>query len=179
MATSRQRRLVLQITKGGDAGAASGAAIMAKRNHLLSVLSVGCTMLIASPCWAATVERTQGDLSINQGQGFRPIKSRINANVGDTVMVGPGGAATVVYDDGCKVNVQPGAVATIAPISPCASGSNAQAPPWECHPDQTHDCGWTAGTTAFLALFLADIGVISYLISQVHGQPSAPSPASP
>ena len=41
-------------------------------------------------------------------------------------MVAPGGSAKVVYDDGCKVDIQPGAVATIAPISPCASGSYAQ-----------------------------------------------------
>jgi hypothetical protein len=32
----------------------------------------------------------------------------------------------VVYDDGCKVDVQPGAVMTVAPLSPCASGSYAQ-----------------------------------------------------
>jgi hypothetical protein len=49
-----------------------------------------------------------------------------SANVGDSIMVGPGGSATVVYDDGCKVNVQPGAVTAIAPLSPCATGSNAQ-----------------------------------------------------
>jgi len=42
------------------------------------------------------------------------------------VMVGPGGSATVVYEDGCKVDVRPGAVTTIAPLSPCAAGSNAQ-----------------------------------------------------
>ncbi len=65
----------------------------------------------------ATVLPGQGD------QGFRPVNSRIEANVGDSVMVGPAGAATVVYEDGCKVTVQPGAVATIAPISPCASGA--------------------------------------------------------
>jgi hypothetical protein len=41
-------------------------------------------------------------------------------------MVAPGGTATVVYDDGCKVAVQPGSVTTIAPLSPCASGSSAQ-----------------------------------------------------
>ncbi len=43
-----------------------------------------------------------GDLSVNQGQGFKPVDSRIEANVGDSVMVGPGGAATVVYGDGSR-----------------------------------------------------------------------------
>jgi hypothetical protein len=92
---------------------------------VFSALSIGCAVLVASPSWAATVEPGSGDLTINQGQGFKPVTSRTNANVGDSVMVGPGGTATVIYDDGCKVRVQPGAVATIAPLSPCASGSNA------------------------------------------------------
>jgi hypothetical protein len=125
-------------------------------------------MLIGSPCWAATVEATQGDLSINQGQGFKPVKGRMNASIGDSVMVGPGGGATVVYEDGCKVAVQPGAVTTIAPLSPCASGSNAEDPQWQ----------WTPGTTAFWALWLGEVSFIAYEISQIHGQ-SAGQPASP
>jgi hypothetical protein len=96
--------------------------LMGKRRHLLSAISIGCAVFVGSPCWAATVEPGQGDLSINRGEGFKPINSRVDANVGDLVMVGPGGAATIVYDDRCKVNVQPGAVVTIAPLSPCASG---------------------------------------------------------
>ena len=85
-----------------------------------------CAMLLSGSTWAATLEPGQGNLSINQGQGFQPVNSRIDANVGDSVMVSPDGAATIVYDDGCTVDVQPGAVTTIAPLSPCASGSNAQ-----------------------------------------------------
>jgi hypothetical protein len=87
-------------------------------------------VLIGSPSWAATIEPGQGDLSVNQGQGFKPVNSRVDANVGDSVMVGPGGGATIVYDDGCKVDVQPGAVATISSLSPCASGSNAEDVNW-------------------------------------------------
>jgi hypothetical protein len=82
-------------------------------------------MLLSSSTWAATLQPGSGQLSVNQGQGFQPVDSRVDASVGDSVMVGPGGSATLVYDDGCKVNVQPGAVATVAPLSPCASGSYA------------------------------------------------------
>jgi hypothetical protein len=91
---------------------------------LLCVLS--CTVLAVSPCFAATVEPGQGSLSINRGQGFEPVPGQVAAQVGDSVMVAPGGSATVVYDDGCKVAVRPDAVTTIAPLSPCASGSYAQ-----------------------------------------------------
>ena len=71
------------------------------------------------------VTRHEPQLSSQAGQGFHPISGRVDAKAGDSVMVSPDGAATIVYDDGCKVNVQPGAVATISPLSPCASGSNA------------------------------------------------------
>jgi hypothetical protein len=95
------------------------------RRSISSVSLIGCSLLFVSASWAATIEPVQGNLSLNQGQGFQPINSRVDANVGDTVMVGPGGAAAVTYPDGCKVPVQPGAVTTIAPLSPCASGSLA------------------------------------------------------
>jgi hypothetical protein len=143
---------------------------MGNRSRLFSALSIGCSLLVASPSWAAVVEPGDGDLTVNQGQGFKPVKSSSTANVGDSVMVAPGGAATVVYDDGCKVSVQPGSVTTIAPLSPCAAGSNAQVGPSWCppvdpaHPDQT--CGWTPGTIAFGALFLGDIAALIWLISQ-------------
>ena len=156
---------------------------MGNRRRLFSALSVGCAVLVASPSWAAVVEPGSGDLTVNQGQGFKSITSRATANVGNSVMVGPGGSATVVYDDGCKVNVQPGAVTTIAPLSPCASGSNAQQWPWECppydpaHPDQTGGCGWQ--TTAFWLAFLGMGAFISYEISQSGGAPATGQPASP
>ena len=146
---------------------------MGTRRHLHRALCIGCAILMSGPSWAATVELGYGDLTINQGRGFKPMTSRTNANVGDSVMVGPGGSATVVYDDGCKVNVQPGAVTTIAPLSPCASGSNAQQWPWECppydpaHPEQTGGCGWQ--TTAFWLAFLGMGAFIGYEISQISG----------
>ena len=101
-----------------------GVDAMARRS-CLCVSLIGGSLLLVSASWAATIEPVQGNLSLNQGQGFRPVNSRIDANVGDTVVVGPGGAAAVTYSDGCKVPVQPGTVTTIAPLSPCASGSMA------------------------------------------------------
>jgi hypothetical protein len=86
---------------------------------------IGGSLLFVSACWAATIEPVQGNLQLNRGQGFQPVNSRVDANVGDTVVVGPGSTAIVTYSDGCKVSVQPGAVTTIAPLSPCASGSLA------------------------------------------------------
>ena len=101
-----------------------GVDSMARRSFL-SVSLIGGSLFLVSASWAATIDPVQGNLQLNRGQGFQPVNSRVDANVGDTVVVGPGGAAAVTYSDGCKVSVQPGAVTTIAPLSPCASGSMA------------------------------------------------------
>jgi len=118
--------------------------------------------------WAATLQPGQGDLTINQGQGFQPVNNRIDANVGDSVMVGPGGSATVVYDDGCKVTVEPGTVATIGPLSPCASGSNAQ----------DYGVNWGAVALGLGAAGLAGVGVYEATKSNNNTTTTA-VPASP
>jgi hypothetical protein len=101
-----------------------GVDSMARRSFL-SVSLIGGSLFLVSASLAATIDPVQGNLQLNRGQGFQPVNSRVDANVGDTVVVGPGGAAAVTCSDGCKVSVQPGAVTTIAPLSPCASGSMA------------------------------------------------------
>ena len=88
-------------------------------------LCFGSSLVIATASWAATVEPGQGDLSVNQGQGFQKATGRIDARVGDSVMVSPNGSATVAYADGCTIKLQPGAVMTIGALSPCAAGSYA------------------------------------------------------
>jgi hypothetical protein len=98
--------------------------------------------VLSSSTWAASLQPGQGDLSINQGKGFQPINGRVDASVGDSIMVGPSGSATLVYEDGCKVDVQPGAVATVAPISPCASGAYAD----------NNDSNWGAIAMGVVAL---------------------------
>lgn len=86
-------------------------------------------------------------------------------------MVGPGGAATVVYPDGCKVDVQPGAVTTIAPLSPCASGSYAS--------DQ-----WNNNNNLLFPILIGTgtaiaLGIGVYEANNHHRPAPAPPPASP
>jgi hypothetical protein len=156
---------------------ASWVVVMGKRGRLFSALSVGCAVLIASPSWAAVIEPGAGDLTVNQGQGFKPVQSKTNANVGDSVMVGPAGSATVVYDDGCKVNVQPGAVTTIAPLSPCASGSNAadmgvpRAVP-AAGPSYTPETNWWEAGLG-VVLLGTGIGIAAYEASKGNGTTTA------
>jgi hypothetical protein len=138
---------------------------MGKRGPFFSAVAVGCAVLVASPSWAAVLEPGIGDLTINQGQGFKPVTSSATANVGDSVMVGPGGSATIVYDDGCKVGVKPGAVATIAPLSPCASGSKAA---------NDDGWGWAIGAT----LLISGLVIAGIRAAQGNGTTAPVSPAS-
>ncbi len=95
-------------------------------------------------------------------------------------MVGPGGSATVVYEDGCKVDIRPGAVTTIAPLSPCASGSNAQnynrCPIGsDGRPHCDDDWGWWIGGI----LLAAGIGIAAWRASESNGTTTEVKPASP
>jgi hypothetical protein len=158
---------------------------MAKRRSWVSLLSIGCAALVASPSWAAMIEPGYGELTINQGQGFKPLTSRTSASIGDSVMVGAAGNAMIVYDDGCRVPVQPGAVATIAPLSPCASGSYAadmavKAPPPAV---ETAPAGYADFNPVFWAAWLGGVGFVTYEIVRANHSNATPtpgpSPASP
>jgi hypothetical protein len=164
----------------------NGAGGMRKRRPIYRTVAFGCALLVASPSWAAFVEPGYGDLTINQGQGFKPVASRINAAVGDSVMVGPSGTATLVYDDGCKVSVQPGAVTTVAPLSPCAAGSNAATvgpvtgtsyyPNCTPQPDGTLYCHPDWALIALGVGAAAALGVGVWALTNLH---SSTGPASP
>jgi hypothetical protein len=99
-----------------------------RQQRLLSALCFACGVLTASSSWAATtatVLPSQGAVMINSVNGFRQIKKPVKLKVGGSVMVAPDGLAMIAYADGCQVDVKPGAVTTIAPLSPCASGASA------------------------------------------------------
>jgi hypothetical protein len=155
---------------------------MGKPRPLISALSIGCAVLVASPSWAATIEPGFGDVTVNQGQGFKPVSNRANANLGDSVMVGPAGSATIVYDDGCKVPVQPGAVATIAPLSPCASGSYAADMALKAPPPPAGEPAPTGYefNPVFWAIWLGGVSFLTYEIVRTSSHhETTPSPASP
>jgi hypothetical protein len=75
--------------------------------------------LLSTSSFAATVNATQGQVLVNQGQGYQQVAGSAEIGPGATVVVNPGGSAQIVYPDGCAVTVDPGSVYTIAPQSPC------------------------------------------------------------
>jgi hypothetical protein len=133
---------------------------------LLAALCVGCSFLVGSAAWAATVQPVAGEVSVNQGQGFKKLDSAFDAKAGDAVMVSPGGSAKVSYPDGCAVDLKPGAVMVIAELSPCASGSYA----WE--EDHHHD-------VAPLVFGGVVAGVTGFVIYEINQSTKTTHPASP
>lgn len=133
---------------------------------LLAALCIGCAFLAGSAAWAATIEPVNGDVSVNQGQGFKKLDAAFEAKVGDAVMVSPGGSAKVSYADGCAIALKPGAVMVIAALSPCASGSYAQE---DDHNDHT-------GALVFGTVVA---GVTGFVIYEIVQNTKTNKPASP
>lgn len=87
-----------------------------------SIFALGVFLSLTSSSWAATVSGVQGRTLLNTGTGFRAVQAPTQAGPGARVVANQGGQGLVQYDDGCTVQVNPGQVYTIAPVSPCQSG---------------------------------------------------------
>ena len=93
--------------------------------RIAASIALVVAVLCSAPSLAATVEPIRGRTSINQGDGtFRPVIGRLEATLGDAVMVSPDGMARISYEDGCVVDVHPGAVVTITRQPACKDPSD-------------------------------------------------------
>ena len=68
---------------------------------------------------APTVESLSGTVRVNQGSGYSTVRGSSTVKAGDSVMADLRGSGKITYDDGCVVEVKPGAVVTIGDTSPC------------------------------------------------------------
>jgi hypothetical protein len=128
-----------------------------KQRRLVTALCFACATLVSTSSWAATtvlVAPAKGIVLVNRGKGFNEIKKPVKLRVGNSVMVGPEGAAIIAYADGCKVDVKPGTVETVAHLSPCASGSSAAT-------DQGYSQGFNA-QYLFWPVWGAAVGFLIY-----------------
>lgn len=80
---------------------------------------------VAWPAAAATVNYTGGEVFVDRGSGYMPLRNSMTVRPGDIVMAKVGGTADIVYEDGCRQAVDVGTIVTVGPSSPCA----ANAPP--------------------------------------------------
>jgi hypothetical protein len=74
---------------------------------------------------ATTVEVVQPQVFVNRGDGYKPETKTSGVSAGHIVMAAPNGSAKIVYDDGCVVEVQPGAVVSVYETSPCQAQTGA------------------------------------------------------
>ena len=72
---------------------------------------------------AATLK---GEAMVNRGDGFA-AQAGGTVTTGDRVMVSRDGGATVVFADGCSVQLQPAQVLAVTEQSPCQNGAGARA----------------------------------------------------
>ena len=136
--------------------------------RFVSGVAVGAALVFASPALAATVSPLQGEVWINHGQGYQRVNGQMEARVGDSVMVGPQGLASITYSDGCTVEVKPVAVQAVGELSPCTSGSVAQ------QNTNTDNTGlYLMGGAAVLG------GAAAAALLTKNNNSNAPSPTSP
>ena len=91
---------------------------------LAAAVALAVTMGLIAPSLAATVQAARGQVLVNTGTGYRPVRSGTSVNPGAIVVVGAGGSAQVVYPDGCVVPVGAGGnpVHSVLQVSPCQGG---------------------------------------------------------
>jgi hypothetical protein len=82
----------------------------------LSMAVAGLAMI--STANAATLMDVSGSVLVNKGEGFVTATGSIELNVGDKVMVGEGGFATVSYDN-CAVALDKPTLHAVAKVAPC------------------------------------------------------------
>lgn len=102
---------------GGEVMVARRAALLFGAAILLSVS--------AAHVEAATLEGLQGVVLVDRGGGYGAVQGPTQLNPGDSVIANPGGSASVVYPDGCKVPVVPGSVVAVGSQSPCSMETGA------------------------------------------------------
>jgi hypothetical protein len=86
---------------------------------------VAATALGSTTALATTVQVVQPQVSVNRGEGYAPVTGTSAVVAGHLVMAAPKGSAKIVYDDGCVVEVQPGAVVAVYETSPCQAQTGA------------------------------------------------------
>lgn len=83
-------------------------------------------LLLGTAADAATLAGIKGQVMVNTGGGYQAVSGSLSLNPGDLVMAGPGGGATLSFEDGCVASVLPGAVVAIGQQSPCVTQVQAQ-----------------------------------------------------
>jgi hypothetical protein len=134
------------------------------------VATTSLALPLVTSAGAASLASIQGSVKVNSGSGFHEVAGTAQVAPGTSVMVAPGGRADILYSDGCRIPVRPGAVQVVAPVSPCALG---QAGPGQVPQSQ--------GNTIYDALLAGAVigGSITAGVLSERNNSNSPAPASP
>lgn len=117
------------------------------RGLFLAAILLGATV---PPALAAEIVPIKGEVLANTGTGYQPIGGRTKLNEGDSVIAAPGAQGSLVYADGCTLEVVPGMVAWVEPKPPCSGGGAPAAAPPPLAPTKTFKRDWLIGGAAQL-----------------------------
>jgi hypothetical protein len=92
---------------------------------LVAVVSLAATA--ASD--AAKVVPVKGEILVNSGAGYQRIDGPVELRPGDSAIANPSAQATLIYEDGCVVDIVPGMVAWGELTSPCRAGGTRDPDP--------------------------------------------------
>lgn len=84
--------------------------------------------LLAPSAEAAMVTAIQGDVLVNRGVGFAPVKEPVELAPGDLVLAAVGGSARVQFGKGCEITVRPGQIVRVSATPPCEKAAGAELP---------------------------------------------------
>jgi hypothetical protein len=78
---------------------------------------------------AAKVVPVKGEILVNSGAGYQRIDGAVELKPGDSAIANPSAQASLIYDDGCVVDIVPGMIAWSEAISPCRAGGTRDPDP--------------------------------------------------
>ena len=76
----------------------------------------------------ATLTPMEGGVLVSKGQGFVRMTQPTTLKLGDRAMVAQGSRGKISFPDGCAVDLRPGAVQIVGPVSPCARAQGPDVP---------------------------------------------------
>ena len=85
-----------------------------------AMVAAAASVALMPSVFAAKIVPLKGEILVNSGAGYQQIVGAVELKPGDAAIAAARAQASLVYDDGCAVNVVPGMVAWVEPTSPCA-----------------------------------------------------------
>ena len=136
-----------------------------KRTSKLSSAVIGLTCVsMCCPAIAATLTNANGNVLVNQGDGFKPGSTAQDLPVGTRVMANEQSSAKITYPDGCSVNVLPGRVYVVTAQPPCGLANAGD-------PGTTLPVGPTGAEYALGAVAVGGIGAAVLIASRKAASP--------